>query len=315
MEETSRITLNERCFAILLNKIPLKEKDLGSFTIPCIIGNGSNNKALVDLRTNISLIRYFMFTRLGNETVTFDIEMSMKLSSPEDDNCLSIDMNDPTIPGHVQEILPSSPLDSFLFEPINNYQEGKIINLWEDDNDEADQYADLVYTDHSALKYLFSKLDVKPRLIRWVLLLQEFTIEIKDKRGTENLADDHLSRLKNPELEKLNEEAIRDSFPNEHLIDIHVREDKSDPWPTIFKDALKYVRVCDACQKARNISSRNLMPLTNISVSEVFDIWGIYSMRPFPYSRNNKYILVAVDYVSKWVEAEALPTNDAWVVV
>ncbi|GJT09027.1 reverse transcriptase domain-containing protein [Tanacetum coccineum] len=57
------------------------------------------------------------------------------------------------------------------------------------------------------------------------------------------------------------------------------------------------------------------MPLTNIIVSEIFDIWGIDFMGPFPSLQNNKYILVAVDYVSKWVEAEALPTNDARVVV
>ncbi|GJT24735.1 reverse transcriptase domain-containing protein [Tanacetum coccineum] len=57
------------------------------------------------------------------------------------------------------------------------------------------------------------------------------------------------------------------------------------------------------------------MPLTNIIVSEVFDIWDIDFMGPFPSSRNNKCILVAVDYVSKWVEAEALPTNNARVVV
>ncbi|GJU22201.1 reverse transcriptase domain-containing protein [Tanacetum coccineum] len=86
-------------------------------------------------------------------------------------------------------------------------------------------------------------------------------------------------------------------------------------WPTIFKDAARYIRNCDACQRAGNISSRNQMPLTNIIVSEVFDIWGIDFMGPFPSLRNNKYILVAVDYISKWVEAEALPTNDARVVV
>ncbi|GKC79295.1 reverse transcriptase domain-containing protein [Tanacetum coccineum] len=51
----------------------------------------------------------------------------------------------------------------------------------------------IVYTDHSTLKYLFSKQDAKPRLIRWALLLQGFNIEIKDKRGAENLAADYLS--------------------------------------------------------------------------------------------------------------------------
>ncbi|GJS57036.1 reverse transcriptase domain-containing protein [Tanacetum coccineum] len=88
----------------------------------------------------------------------------------------------------------------------------------------------VVYTDHSALKYLFSKQDAKPRLIRWVLLLQEFTIEIKDKKGSENLAADHLSRLENPELEELDEDAICDSFLDEHLMVINIKEAETDPW-------------------------------------------------------------------------------------
>ncbi|GKE97769.1 reverse transcriptase domain-containing protein, partial [Tanacetum coccineum] len=57
------------------------------------------------------------------------------------------------------------------------------------------------------------------------------------------------------------------------------------------------------------------MPQNNIQVCDVFDVWGLDFMGPFPDSRGNKYILVAVDYVSKWVEAQALPTNDARVVL
>ena len=57
------------------------------------------------------------------------------------------------------------------------------------------------------------------------------------------------------------------------------------------------------------------MPLTNILVCEIFDVWGIDFMGPFPKSFSNEYILVAVDYVSKWVEAVALPSNNAKVVV
>ncbi|GJY15471.1 reverse transcriptase domain-containing protein [Tanacetum coccineum] len=56
------------------------------------------------------------------------------------------------------------------------------------------------------------------------------------------------------------------------------------------------------------------MPQNAIQVCEIFDVWGIDFMGPFPSSRGNNYILVAIDYLSKWVEAKALPTNDARVV-
>ncbi|GJR87799.1 reverse transcriptase domain-containing protein [Tanacetum coccineum] len=67
--------------------------------------------------------------------------------------------------------------------------------------------------------------------------------------------------------------------------------------------------------KDRNISKRDKVPLNNIRVYEIFDIWGIDFMGPFPKSYKFEYILVVVDYVSKWGEAQALPTNDARVVI
>nr|GEU45212.1 reverse transcriptase domain-containing protein [Tanacetum cinerariifolium] len=86
-------------------------------------------------------------------------------------------------------------------------------------------------------------------------------------------------------------------------------------WPTIIKEAHTLVRLGKACQKTGNISKRDEMTLNNILVCEIFDILGIDFMGPFLKSYKFEYILVAVDYVSKWAEAQALPANDARVVV
>ncbi|CAN6679116.1 unnamed protein product [Malus baccata var. baccata] len=243
----------------------------------------------------------------------------------------------------------------------------------------------IVYTDHSALKYLLSKKDAKPRLIRW---------------GSENVVADHLSRIMHHEGDN-DLVPISETFPDEQLFTIKssvtpwyadyvnylvsdimppdltwqqkkrfislvrhyywdepylwkhcpdqcirrcVPDDEMEEilrhchslacgghfgatktaakvlqsgfwWPTLFKDAHTFVSTCDRCQRVGNISSRHQMPLNNILEVELFDVWGIDFMGPFPSSYGKQYILVAVDYVSKWVEAIALPTNDAKVVV
>nr|GEV70090.1 reverse transcriptase domain-containing protein [Tanacetum cinerariifolium] len=85
-------------------------------------------------------------------------------------------------------------------------------------------------------------------------------------------------------------------------------------WLTIYKDAHEFVKNCDSCQRHGKISQWDKMPQNPIQICEIFDVWCIDFMGPFPYSRGNKYILMAVDYLSKWVEAKALPTNDARVI-
>ena len=255
----------------------------------------------------------------------------------------------------------------------------------------------VVHTDHSAIKYLTTKKDAKPRLIRWVLLLQEFDVEIKDKKGTENLVADHLSRLEGAR----DDIPVNDEFPDEKLFAIEdkrevpwfadyvnylvakvippefnyqkkkrffahlkhyyweepilyrhcadqvirrcVPEDEMHSilnhchtlscgghfggqrtaakvlqsgfyWPSLFKDAHQFVSTCDKCQRMGNISRKDEPPMHPILEVELFDLWGIDFMGPFPASYNNLYILLAVDYVSKWVEAIPTRTNDAKVV-
>ncbi|GJS50293.1 reverse transcriptase domain-containing protein [Tanacetum coccineum] len=94
----------------------------------------------------------------------------------------------------------------------------------------------IVYTDHSAIKYLFAKKDAKARLMRWILLLQEFNVEIRDKKGEENLAADHLSRLENPHQNEFENKEITETFPLETLGSVALRDD-STPW---FADFANY---------------------------------------------------------------------------
>jgi len=93
----------------------------------------------------------------------------------------------------------------------------------------------LIHTDHSTIKYLMTKKDAKLRLIRWVLLLQEFDIEIIDRKGTENQVADHLSRLENPEVDR-NESEVSAVFLDEQLF--HIEE---FPW---YADIVNYL-VCE----------------------------------------------------------------------
>ncbi|GKB14582.1 reverse transcriptase domain-containing protein [Tanacetum coccineum] len=240
----------------------------------------------------------------------------------------------------------------------------------------------IVYTDHSALKYLINKQDAKPRLLRWALLLQEFDITIRDKKkGSENLAADHLSRLENPHKDVLENKDINENFPLEtlgrissentpwfadyanfhagnflikgmttqqkkkffkdvkhyfwddpylflicadqiirrcvhgqeandilkachegltgghHSANLTARKvfDAGFFWPTIYRDAHTMIKSCDTCQRQGKISQRDEMPQNAIQVCEIFDVWGIDFMRPFPSLRGNKYIIVAVD--------------------
>ncbi|GKB84232.1 reverse transcriptase domain-containing protein [Tanacetum coccineum] len=211
----------------------------------------------------------------------------------------------------------------------------------------------VVYTDHSALKYLFNKKDAKARLLRWVLLLQEFDFKVIDTKGAKNYAADHLSRLENPYENVFDPKEINETFPLETLNTVTSHDNQSTPWfadianyhagnflikgmstqqkRKFFKDVKHYfwddpylfrtcadqiIRRCVFGQEALEIlKACHEGPTGGHHSANITARKGIDFMGPFPSSRGNKYILVAVDYLSKWVEAKALPTNDARVVV
>nr|GEW01529.1 reverse transcriptase domain-containing protein [Tanacetum cinerariifolium] len=92
----------------------------------------------------------------------------------------------------------------------------------------------IVYTNHTAFKYMFNKQDAKPRLLRWVLLLQEFDITVRDKKGAANLAADHLSRLENPHQSMLDKKEINETFPLETLNVVSFRGNSTTQWFVSF---------------------------------------------------------------------------------
>ena len=97
-----------------------------------------------------------------------------------------------------------------------------------------------IYTDHAAIKYLISKKDAKPRLIIWILLLQEFDLEIKDRNGTENQVADHLSQLE-ADTSTLIRRDITETFPDEQLLVVQqaqMLQQSGLPWYVDFANYL-----------------------------------------------------------------------------
>ena len=94
----------------------------------------------------------------------------------------------------------------------------------------------IVYSDHATLKYLLSKKDAKPRILRWILMLQEFDWEVRDKKGSKNLVADHLSRIDQDGLKRNDDGVlINEIFYDEHLLSVTSKE---LPWFAVIANYL-----------------------------------------------------------------------------
>eukprot|EP00253_Pinus_taeda_P028738 PITA_28738 len=195
-------------------------------------------------------------------------------------------------------------------------------------------YPVVLYTDHSAIKYLANKPVTNARITRWLILLQEFDITIKDRPSKENPVADFLSRIP----KSIETTAVEDQFPDEHLFVVVVRT----PW---YADVADYLAVgklpkhltpqerkqivqkstrfswirgnlfhtraymqIRSCQRAGKPGQADETPLRPQLVIEPFERWALDFVGPInPPSDQRTYILVATDYVTKWVEVESLP--------
>ncbi|GJZ34646.1 reverse transcriptase domain-containing protein [Tanacetum coccineum] len=110
----------------------------------------------------------------------------------------------------------------------------------------------IVYTDHSALKYLLAKQDAKPRLLRWILLLQEFDVVIRDKKGAENLAADHLSRLENPHQSEIEKKKVQ-------LNELNELRDHAYENSLIYKEKTKRIHDSKIKNRIFNVGDRVLL--------------------------------------------------------
>nr|GEZ14080.1 reverse transcriptase domain-containing protein [Tanacetum cinerariifolium] len=153
----------------------------------------------------------------------------------------------------------------------------------------------IVYTDHSALKYLLIKQDTKPRLLRWVLLLLTSQQKKKFFKDVKHYFWDDLIRWCVHGQEAIDILKACHEGPTEghHGANLTAKKvfDASFFWPTIYRDAHAMIKSCNTCQRQGKFSQRDEMPQNAIQVYKIFDVWGIDFMGPFPSSRGNKAII------------------------
>nr|GEU42972.1 hypothetical protein [Tanacetum cinerariifolium] len=256
LEEACTVTMNERCSVVLLNKLPSKEKDTGSFTIPCDIGHLHIDNALPDLGASISPMPYTMYEKLG-------------LGEPKPTR-MSSELADRRMPFGLCNALATFQrcMTAIFHDMVEDFMEVFMDDFLVFGELTKEEIIDKFLDEH--LMILYAKLkDDEPWNYFW------------DEPYAFRSCSDNVMR------KYVVGEEILETLAHCHSGLIEGHHSASITERKVYESGFFWPK-CDACQKSRNISSQSEMSQNNIQVCDVFDIWGL------------------VDYVSKWVEAQAL---------
>ncbi|GJX72868.1 reverse transcriptase domain-containing protein [Tanacetum coccineum] len=220
LEEACTMTMNERCSAVLYNKLPAKEKDPGSFTIPCQVSNLQINNALADLGASISFMPCAMYQKLGLGEPT-PTRMSLELA----DRSIQYQR------GIVKSVLIK--VDKLVL-PIDFV----ILDMPEDSRISIILGRPFLATAYAMIDMFNKKITLWVGEDEVIFDMDQSNIETKDKMGAEILVSDHLSRLENPHMEVLTEREIVDEFPDEHLMVLRSKFKDDEPW---YADFFNYI--------------------------------------------------------------------------
>ncbi|XP_071912226.1 uncharacterized protein [Coffea arabica] len=352
-----RVVVGGNISAILQRKLPLKCGDLNMFTIPCKIGNISIRKAMLDLRTSINVMPkiIYAFLNLGplkgtgiiiqladrtnaypegliedilvQETFELDEEDALRVGLAkhlELGFTINVKISDELYRAveALHSLLPISSRYEFasLFVPET---QKKLLPSVVQAPELKDAFRSMQcssdFSTMHVLRYLLTKKEAKPRLIRWMLFLQEFDLEIKDKSETANLVADYLSCLFTHKEDQL----LREAFPEEQLLSI----DSSAPWYADIWVETKTTRTNDSRVVAKflksNIFVRFEMPravvsdrgthFCNKTIAALFHKYGVFHKISAPYHRQtNGQTEVSKREIKSILEKMVRPDRKDW---
>nr|GEZ19834.1 transposon Ty3-I Gag-Pol polyprotein [Tanacetum cinerariifolium] len=326
LSEMARTTMNEHCSAVILNKLPRKLGDPGKFLIPCEFSGMDECLALADLdaiskpisiakdvsfkvgvfhfpadfvvvdfepdpRVPLILVRCFLKTSralidvhkgeltlcIRNKAITYNLDQTVRYSANYNQMTTNkIDVVESACEEYSQEVLDFANYHAgnFIVKGMTSQQKNKFFK-------DVKHY---FWDDPFLFKICADQ-------VIWRCVHGKEALDILEACHNGPTGGHHGANL-----------TAKKFF------------DAGFFWPTIYKDAHEFFKNCDSCQRQGKTSQRDEMPQNSIQICKIFDVWGIDFIGPFPSSRGNKYILMAVYYLLKLVEAKALPTNDARVV-